>query len=107
LNVVVLVDGDNSANVFKDVDRFMRQSMRNKCVHVQAHVFVARHYDGKCPSSMQLHHATTGLPDAADHELTFFAGMQARQWGHKSHVVIVSKDDALENTGILPSYLIS
>jgi len=70
--VVFLVDGDNAANVFKHVDKFMRQMER-----CEAHAFVSRHFDGACPRSLTLHHAITGLPDAADHEISFFAGMYA------------------------------
>lgn len=83
-DVVVLVDGDNSGNIFKQVEKFVaagaqaspRQAPDGKR---QAHAFVSRHYDGKCPPSITLHHATTGLPDAADHEITFFAGMSVPQ----------------------------
>ena len=69
-DVVFLVDGDNAANIFKHVDKFVRQ--KAGCV---AHAFVSRHYDGACPPSLTLHHAITGLPDAADHEISFYAGM--------------------------------
>ena len=60
---------------------------------------MSRHYDGRCPPNVEFHRAVTGLPDAADHELTFFAGAQGAMWQHSStSVIIVSKDDALENT---------
>jgi len=92
--VVVLVDADNSANILKYVQELVKTRKG-----VVAHAFVSRHYDGPCPSKIALHHASTGLPDAADHEISFFAGMRAKQWQrHGTLVLIVSKDDALENT---------
>lgn len=67
-----------------------------------AHTFVSRHFDGRCPPEMLLHRALTGLPDAADHEMTFFAGKRARRWARDgTRVLVVSKDDALENTAEL------
>ena len=67
---------------------------------------MSRHYDGRCPPNVEFHRAVTGLPDAADHELTFFAGAQGVMWQHSStSVIIVSKDDALENTAqVLKSF---
>lgn len=95
-DVVVLIDGDNCANILKFVQQFVRDYRARACA---AHVFVSRHYDGPCPKALEMHRAITGLPDAADHELTFFAGMRSDEWSsHGTRVLIVSKDDALENT---------
>ena len=86
-DVIVLVDGDNSGNILKHVEKFVaagarvshRKGLSRPGGARHAHAFVSRHYDGKCPRSISLHHATTGLPDAADHEITFFAGMSVPQ----------------------------
>jgi hypothetical protein len=54
------------------------------------------------PLLRNLHRATSGLRDSADHFVSFFIGVHGHAWARGGvRLAVLSKDDALENAVLL------
>ncbi|EKX43425.1 hypothetical protein GUITHDRAFT_140473 [Guillardia theta CCMP2712] len=97
--VQLLVDGDNSGKILKIISKWYQQPSSSIRKKHPVQVFCSRHYDGMMPNPLNFHRASTGLPEAADHEISFFAGRKCEEWKRtETFVLVISRDDAIENT---------
>ncbi|EKX49212.1 hypothetical protein GUITHDRAFT_105286 [Guillardia theta CCMP2712] len=94
----VLVDADNSANILPHISNWIKSKPRKLGGRISIDVFCNRHFSGLKPENFTFHFAS-GMREAADHEMSFFAGKRLYQWkDSKVVVLVISKDSAIENT---------
>eukprot|EP00960_Hanusia_phi_P035201 751542-Hanusia_phi.AAC.1 len=95
----VLVDADNSANILPLLSSWLLSNPIEVRKQITVDVFCGRHFSGPKSDGFTFHFASSGLREAADHEISFFAGQRVNQWkSTMTLVLVISKDDAIENT---------
>ena len=95
----VLVDADNSANILPYISNWLKSKPEKLSGRISIDVFWnSNNFSRRKPEGIN-YHFSSGMPEAADHEISFFAGKRIHQWMHSKVVVLViSQDSAIMNT---------
>ncbi|EKX44459.1 hypothetical protein GUITHDRAFT_109582 [Guillardia theta CCMP2712] len=90
---------NNSANVLPHFSNWLESKPTELGGRISIDVF-CNSFSGLKPSAEGItYHFSSGMREAADHEISFFAGKYMNQWKHSKVVVLViSKDLAIKNT---------